>query len=218
MKLLTSIAILAVSVSTANAEDGCCTKTASTGSSCPAGLVEMPDVEALCCPSEDSDRGIITPCTDGEVVGVLSTDTDGTTDTTTTTTSNGGEAASECCLTPGDASSCPSGFTFIGENSISMTFCPRYFCVVVLILILSISPLDDVDTIINGVNHHARCQGGNFEMELMDLDMCSDTASAPTTTETGPTDEGMSDGGASAATKEHVTIAIGMVLVGVALQ
>ena len=55
-------------------------------------------------------------------------------------------------------------------------------------------------------------------MELMDLDMCSDTALAPTTTETGPTDEGMSDGGASAATKEHVTIAIGMVLVGVALQ
>ena len=202
MKLLTSIAILAVAVSTAKAEDGCCTKTASTGSSCPAGLVEMPDVEALCCPSEDSDRGIITPCTDGEVVGVLSTDTDGTTDTTTTTTSNGGEAASECCLTPGDSSSCPSGFTFIGENSISMTFCPTF---VILILILSISPLDDVDTLINGVNHHACCEGGNFEMELMDLDMCS-TGTAST-----------SDG-ASAATKERVTIAIGMILVGAALQ
>ena len=202
MKLLTSIAILAVAVSTAKAEDGCCTKTASTGSSCPAGLVEMPDVEALCCPSEDSDRGIITPCTDGDVVGVLSTDTDGTTDTTTTTTSNGGEAASECCLTPGDSSSCPSGFTFIGENSISMTFCPTF---VILILILSISPLDDVDTLINGVNHHACCEGGNFEMELMDLDMCS-TGTAST-----------SDG-ASAATKERVTIAIGMILVGAALQ
>ena len=119
MKLLTSITILAVAVSTVNAEDGCCTKTASTGSSCPAGLVEMPDVELLCCPSEDSDRGIVTPCTDGEV-GVLSTDTDGT----ATTTSNGSEAASDCCLTSGDASSCPSGKTFIGEYSISVPFHP----------------------------------------------------------------------------------------------
>ena len=142
MKLLTSIAILAVSVSTANAEDGCCTKTASTGSSCPAGLVEMPDVEALCCPSEDSDRGIITPCTDGEVVGVLSTDTDGTTDTTTTTTSNGGEAASECCLTPGDASSCPSGKTFIGEYSISMPLHPTLLLIpLIFIHIYFLSPL-----------------------------------------------------------------------------
>ena len=83
----------------------------------------------------------------------------------------------------------------------------------ILILILSIFPLDDVDTMVNGVNHHACCTGGNFEMELTDLDMCS----APTTTETDATDEGMSDGGSSAATKERVTIAIGMVLVGAAL-
>ena len=65
--------------------------------------------------------------------------------------------------------------------------------------------IDDVDTMVNGVNHHACCEGGNFEMELMDLDMCS-TGTAST-----------SDG-ASAATKERVTIAIGMILVGAALQ
>ena len=58
---------------------------------------------------------------------------------------------------------------------------------------------------INGVNHHACCAGGNFEMELMDLDMCSGSA-------------GTSDGGTSAAPKERVAIAFGMVMVGAALQ
>ena len=53
---------------------------------------------------------------------------------------------------------------------------------------------------INGVNHHACCAGGNFEMELMDLDMCSGTADT------------------SAAPKERVAIAVGMVMVGAALQ
>ena len=67
-------------------------------------------------------------------------------------------------------------------------------------------PLDDVDTMINGVNHHACCEGGNFEMELMDLDVCSGTASTE------------SDGGTSAAPKERAAIAIGMILVGAALQ
>jgi len=43
-------------------------------------------------------------------------------------------------------------------------------------------------------------------MELMDLDVCSGTASTE------------SDGGTSAAPKERAAIAIGMILVGAALQ
>ena len=60
---------------------------------------------------------------------------------------------------------------------------------------------------LEGEPHTACCTGGNFEMELMDLDLCTSTAS--------------SDGGGgdtAAAPQERVVLAIGMILVGVMLQ
>ena len=59
---------------------------------------------------------------------------------------------------------------------------------------------------LEGEPHTACCTGGNFEMELMDLDLCTGTAS---------------DGGGgdtAAAPKERIAIAVGIILVGAMIQ
>ena len=60
---------------------------------------------------------------------------------------------------------------------------------------------------LEGEPHTACCTGGNFEMELMDLDLCTGTASS---------DSGGGD--TAAAPQEHVDLAILLILVGAMLQ
>jgi len=66
--------------------------------------------------------------------------------------------------------------------------------------------LDEVDSLLEGEPHTACCTGGNFEMELMDLDLCTSTASDGEGEDT------------AAAPQERLAIAVGMILVGVMLQ
>ena len=111
--------------------DTCCSTADKT---CPNDKELLEDVDTnvegtqvhTCCES-DGDFNLsdmsLEPCVAPATADVQITSAGGDEDTTTTT-SSGGEAASDCCLTSGDASSCPTGFTFIGENAISMTFCP----------------------------------------------------------------------------------------------
>ena len=117
--IITSIVII-LTTSTVVSADGCCTRSPNQPV-CPDGMVEMADVEAICCPSPDDDIGIVMPCSMDVSTTTTSTgggddqggdDTD-TTTTTTTPDATSGADATDCCTTTD--STCPSGKTNVGK-------------------------------------------------------------------------------------------------------
>jgi hypothetical protein len=168
---------------------------------CPEGMTQMDENTAdarivndlgaaVCCTAEDVDVDfdVVMSCPATGDVGVMTTSTEETETTTeegddeetTTTSSNGG--ANDCCLTPGDESSCPEGKMFMGEYKICATSSFSFFTTD---LHIYFATLEEADTVLDGDVHHTCCVGGNIEMELETINLCgtSDVQTASTTDE-----------------------------------